>query len=346
MSSSSAIWTPPRGAWRATSPPTSRLLVDAGGHPRRRGARRAARAGGAAAALSPHLPCPARRSGRPRTPPGQHHRRGAGRRPRAADRRRPPFQHRPHRRRFRHQGGGEGRRAARSWCRATASPFEPGHLHPLDGGLGADPAGASRSCSCATRCGRSSGWRAPRKLSARAAPVPDFKPYGATEVRRAAQAFLTMRERIERHVSQRTEMLAGVSHDLKTPLTRMKLAAGDDGRTMPTSRRCAADIAEMEHMLDEYLDFARGEGGEESALRPIWANWCATPRRPPPRRARHGARIASASTAPEHIDAERQARRRCAAASPIWSTMRSSTARQVDGDADARRTLRRDRGGR
>ena len=50
--------------------------------------------------------------------------------------------------------------------------------------------------------------------------VPDFKPYGAMEVRRAAQAFITMRERIERHVTQRTEMLAGVSHDLKTPLTR------------------------------------------------------------------------------------------------------------------------------
>ncbi len=53
--------------------------------------------------------------------------------------------------------------------------------------------------------------------------VPDFKPYGASEVRRAARAFLTMRERIERHVQQRTEMLAGISHDLKTPLSRMKL---------------------------------------------------------------------------------------------------------------------------
>src|SRR5258706_546890 len=53
--------------------------------------------------------------------------------------------------------------------------------------------------------------------------VPDFKPYGATEVRRAAQAFITMRERIERHVSQRTEMLAGGNHDLKTPLTPLKL---------------------------------------------------------------------------------------------------------------------------
>src|SRR5690349_16808586 len=54
--------------------------------------------------------------------------------------------------------------------------------------------------------------------------VPDFKPYGASEVRRAATAFITMRERIERYMQQRTDMLAGVSHDLKTPLTRMKLA--------------------------------------------------------------------------------------------------------------------------
>lgn len=95
--------------------------------------------------------------------------------------------------------------------------------------------------------------------------VPDFKPYGATEVRRAAQAFITMRERIERHITQRTEMLAGVSHDLKTPLTRLKLAlamAPDDADTGPMR----ADIAEMEHMLDEYLAFARGEGGEESTL--------------------------------------------------------------------------------
>jgi two-component system osmolarity sensor histidine kinase EnvZ len=93
--------------------------------------------------------------------------------------------------------------------------------------------------------------------------VPDFKPYGATEVRRAAQAFITMRERIERHITQRTEMLAGVSHDLKTPLTRLKLALAmlpNDAETEPMR----ADIAEMEHMLDEYLAFARGEGGEVS----------------------------------------------------------------------------------
>jgi len=101
--------------------------------------------------------------------------------------------------------------------------------------------------------------------------VPDFKPYGATEVRRAAQAFITMRERIERHVAQRTEMLAGVSHDIKTPLTRMKLTLammpdgeGHDATNDVTSMR--ADIGEMEHMLDDYLAFARGEGGEEASL--------------------------------------------------------------------------------
>jgi two-component system osmolarity sensor histidine kinase EnvZ len=96
-------------------------------------------------------------------------------------------------------------------------------------------------------------------------PAPGFKPYGATEVRRAAQAFLTMRERIERHVSQRTEMLAGVSHDLKTPLTRMRLALAMTPGVAPNDLAALqADIAEMEHMLDDYLAFARGEGGEES----------------------------------------------------------------------------------
>jgi two-component system osmolarity sensor histidine kinase EnvZ len=100
--------------------------------------------------------------------------------------------------------------------------------------------------------------------------VPDFKPYGATEVRRAAQAFITMRERIERHVTQRTEMLAGVSHDIKTPLTRLKLALA----MMPADadvKSMQGDIAEMEHMLDEYLAFARGEGGEEAEVTDLGA---------------------------------------------------------------------------
>ncbi len=91
--------------------------------------------------------------------------------------------------------------------------------------------------------------------------VPDFKPHGAMEVRRAAQAFIQMRERIERHVQQRTEMLAGVSHDLKTPLTRLRLQLAVM-RNDPDTEAMTSDLAEMEHMLDEYLDFARGEGGE------------------------------------------------------------------------------------
>jgi len=93
--------------------------------------------------------------------------------------------------------------------------------------------------------------------------VPDFKPYGATEVRKAAQAFITMRARIDRYVQQRTEMLAGVSHDLKTPLTRLRLhlaMTGSDAETVAPLQ----DIAEMEHMLDEYLDFARGDSGEDA----------------------------------------------------------------------------------
>jgi two-component system osmolarity sensor histidine kinase EnvZ len=93
--------------------------------------------------------------------------------------------------------------------------------------------------------------------------VPDFKPYGATEVRRAAEAFLTMRERLERYLQQRTEMLAGVSHDLKTPLTRIRLALAmlKQGPDVDAMRE---DVAEMERMLDEYLQFARGEGGEQA----------------------------------------------------------------------------------
>ncbi len=94
-------------------------------------------------------------------------------------------------------------------------------------------------------------------------PVPSFKVEGAVEIRRAAIAFMTMRDRLQRQVRQRTQMLAGVSHDLRTPLTRMKLALeilGDD----PTVAELKSDVAEMEHMVHGYLDFVRGEGAEAS----------------------------------------------------------------------------------
>ena len=95
--------------------------------------------------------------------------------------------------------------------------------------------------------------------------IPSFRPSGAREVRIAAEAFLDMRERIRRHIEQRTEMLAGVSHDLRTPLTRMKLNLALMQET-PEIVDLRADIREMEHMLDEYLDFARGAAGEEPQL--------------------------------------------------------------------------------
>ncbi len=90
-----------------------------------------------------------------------------------------------------------------------------------------------------------------------------FRPAGADEVRRAGAAFLEMRGRIERHVEQRTRMLSGVSHDLRTPLTRIKLALAVADET-PETAEIARDISEMEHMLAGFLAFARGEGGEPS----------------------------------------------------------------------------------
>lgn len=91
--------------------------------------------------------------------------------------------------------------------------------------------------------------------------VPDFRPEGAREVRQAAVAFLAMRNRIQRQITQRTAMLAGVSHDLRTPLTRMRLELA----MMPQGEAVEAlqeDVLEMECMLNGYLAFARGEGTE------------------------------------------------------------------------------------
>ena len=91
--------------------------------------------------------------------------------------------------------------------------------------------------------------------------TPGFKPEGAKEVRLASSAFISMRDRIERQMAQRTDMLSGVSHDLRTPLTRMKLQLEmvDEGSDVLALKN---DIVEMEHMLEGYLAFARGEGDE------------------------------------------------------------------------------------
>ncbi len=90
-----------------------------------------------------------------------------------------------------------------------------------------------------------------------------FRPRGAREVRQAGQAFIEMKRRIERSIDQRTAMLSGVSHDLRTILTRFKLSLAlmDD----PETEDMQKDVAEMQRMLEAYLAFARGDAGETAA---------------------------------------------------------------------------------
>lgn len=93
-----------------------------------------------------------------------------------------------------------------------------------------------------------------------------FRPTGATEVRAAGRAFLEMRDRIERQIEQRTLMLSGVSHDLRTPLTRLKLGLSlvDDGSE--EVEELQRDVTDMEVMLDSFLAFARGDAMEDPQL--------------------------------------------------------------------------------
>jgi two-component system, OmpR family, osmolarity sensor histidine kinase EnvZ len=94
--------------------------------------------------------------------------------------------------------------------------------------------------------------------------VPGFRPRGAREVRRAALAFLEMKRRVERTMEQRTTMLAGVSHDLRTVLTRFKLELALIGDS-PEVEALKKDVDEMGRMLEAYLAFVRGDAGEQSA---------------------------------------------------------------------------------
>ena len=95
--------------------------------------------------------------------------------------------------------------------------------------------------------------------------MPEFRPTGATEVRRAGRAFIAMRERIKRHLAQRTTMLAVVSHDLRTPLTRMKLSLAllPESEDVEELRR---DVDEMEKMVRSYLEFASDLATTEEAV--------------------------------------------------------------------------------
>jgi two-component system osmolarity sensor histidine kinase EnvZ len=105
----------------------------------------------------------------------------------------------------------------------------------------------------------------------RGVETPNFRPHGATEVRTAARAFITMSERISRQIRTRTDMLSGISHDLRTPLTRMKLQLAmlpEVVTNRPDMREAIEelrdDVQQMQQMIQEYLDFAQGEGREEA----------------------------------------------------------------------------------
>ncbi|MCF7698040.1 ATP-binding protein [Loktanella sp. M215] len=90
--------------------------------------------------------------------------------------------------------------------------------------------------------------------------ITPYSPGGATEVRAAGMAFLDMRNRLERQIQQRTMMLSGVSHDLRTPLTRLRLGLSllDDEEAAPLTR----DVDEMQRLLDSFLDFVRSDAGD------------------------------------------------------------------------------------
>ena len=93
--------------------------------------------------------------------------------------------------------------------------------------------------------------------------VNDFRPSGAQEIRKAAYEFDRMAKRINRHLNQRSEMLSGISHDLRTPLTRLKLQlAMLDQKDL--SKKMSRDIDEMEKMLNDYLQFAKAQYQEST----------------------------------------------------------------------------------
>ena len=93
--------------------------------------------------------------------------------------------------------------------------------------------------------------------------VEEFRPSGALEIRQAGYEFDKMRKRITRHLNQRSEMLSGISHDLRTPLTRIKLQLAFI-KDKEISKKLSNDVTEMEKMLNEYLQFASSSSAEKT----------------------------------------------------------------------------------
>ena len=93
--------------------------------------------------------------------------------------------------------------------------------------------------------------------------IEKFRPSGALEIRKAGFEFDRMRKRIQRHLNQRSEMLSGISHDLRTPLTRMKLQLSFL-KDKEISKKLSEDVDEMDKMLGEYLQFARSDANDKT----------------------------------------------------------------------------------
>jgi len=157
----------------------------------------------------------------------------------------------------------------------------------------------------------------------------DFRPRGAREVRQAGYAFIEMKRRIERAIEQRTTMLNGVSHDLRTILTRFKLSlALMNGEE---SEEIQKDIEEMQRMLEAYLAFARGDAGEPSVkvnMRRFLEDLCADAER-------HGHDIAMSFTGDPIVAIRADAFKRCLS-NLIGNAQRHAKTIRIEGLREAR----------
>lgn len=160
--------------------------------------------------------------------------------------------------------------------------------------------------------------------------VENFRPRGAREVRRAAVAFLEMKRRIERQIEQRTTMLAGVSHDMRTILTRfrLELAFLPEGPEVEALRK---DVDELQGMLEAYLAFARGDPGEQAAL----TDMAQVIEELRTNAERSGARATSSFLGPPLVQVKGDSLKRCLG-NLVANAVRYATSLEITGTRDAR----------